>query len=321
MSFQNHINNSTNISQVGNEFLFVQMSPGIINTLLLTVGLCQMYVGIEIAHPVYAVLFSNLTVTLLSSLIDVFVFPFITILKYAVLVIGNNVTCFLFHCCSWCVLSFLRFLYIVNPDWLHNKFPNAKTLCILAIFSQFSIFLFSYGIVLGTAMYFGWPYKRAVDLTSQQRLIRIGTILITYFSLVGTSCVFYILILRKRGKLGINNVGTLDQESGLKFEAQESTPVNQKGNTKSKIKPSQMFNTNPISFSNTSTAEDVIPKIILKQRCLSFSDISSFTMEENQNKRSKSNEELNHACNNVDKWNITNTESKEALNGPGKLKL
>ena len=166
MSFQNHINNSTNISQVGNEFLFVQMSPGIINTLLLTVGLCQMYVGIEIAHPVYAVLFSNLTVTLLSSLIDVFVFPFITILKYAVLVIGNNVTCFLFHCCSWCVLSVLRFLYILNPDWLHQKFPNAKTLCILAIFSQFSIFFFSYGIVLGTAMYFGWPSKRAIDLTS-----------------------------------------------------------------------------------------------------------------------------------------------------------
>jgi hypothetical protein len=316
MSLQIDINNSTSISRVENELLFVQISPGIINTLLLTVGLCQMYVGIEIAHPVYAVLFSNLTVTLFSSLIDVFVFPFITTLRYAVLVIGNNVTCFLFHCCSWCVLSVLRFLYIVNPDWLHNKFPNPKTLCVLAIFGQFFIFLFSYGIILGTAMYFGWPYKRAIDLTSQQRLIRIGTILITYFSLVGTSCIFYILILRKRGKLGINNVGTLDQESDLKIEVQESTLVNQNGNTKSNINPSQMFNTNPISFSNTSAAEDVIPKINIKQRCLSFSDISSFIMEENQTKRSKSNEELN----NVDKWNVTNTEIKEALNGPGKLK-
>jgi hypothetical protein len=319
MSFQNHINNSTNISQVENEFLFVQMSPGIINTILLTVGLCQMYFGIEIAHPVYAVLFSNLTVTLLSSLIDVFVFPFITTLKYAVLVIGNNITCFLFHCCSWCVLSFLRFLTIVNPDWLHQKFPNAKTLCVLAIFSQFFIFFSSYGIVLGTAMYFGWPYKRAVDLTRKQRVIRLGTILITYLSLVGTSCLFYILILRKRGKLGINTVGVLDKETGSKIEAQESATVNQKGDTKSKISLSQLSSRNPTNVTNNLTAMEVICKINIKQRCLSFSEVSSFKMEGIQTKRSKSNEELNRY--NVNKCNITNTESKEGSIELGKFTL
>jgi hypothetical protein len=36
-----------------------------------------MYHSIEISHPVYATLFFNIIVTLLSSAIDVFVFPFV----------------------------------------------------------------------------------------------------------------------------------------------------------------------------------------------------------------------------------------------------
>ena len=118
------LQNITNISQIDNEQLYIQISPGILNIIFLSIGLCQMYFGIEIAHPVYAVLFSNLLVTFLSTMLDVFVFPFITNLKYAVLVNGNNTTCLLFHCCCWCVLSVLRYLYIIKPKWLHKTFPN-----------------------------------------------------------------------------------------------------------------------------------------------------------------------------------------------------
>ncbi len=37
MAVQDNIKNTTNISQLDNEFLFVQISPGCINTMLLSV--------------------------------------------------------------------------------------------------------------------------------------------------------------------------------------------------------------------------------------------------------------------------------------------
>ena len=301
------LQNNSNISQINNELLCLQISPGIVNIILLTIGLCQMYFGIEIAHPVYAVLFVNLLVTLLSSVIDVFIFPFVTILKYAVLVNGNNTMCFLFHFCSWCVLSFLRYMYIVNSKWLHKTFPNAKIICVLAIFNQFLIFVLTFGTVLGTVMSFGWPYKRPTDLTSRQRLVSSATILAIYFSLVGTSCFFYILILRKRGKLGINNVGILDKDSGLANEVRETffndrLTNNDRSKNKDNIKPdpnlSDFQTKNYRRFNKQLIVGKVIPKTEINKRCLSCPEVLNLIFEEtigncNQTKRCKSVEEVN----------------------------
>jgi hypothetical protein len=294
MALQNNINNSTNISQLDNELLFVQMSPGCINTILLSAGLYQMYSGIEIAHPVYAVLFCNLLVTLISSMIDVFIFPFITILKYTILVNANTTMCFLFHCCSWCVLSLLRCLYIINPKWLHEKFPNPKTLCALAIFGLFFIFILTFGTVLGTSMSFGWPYKRTTDLTSRQRLVSSSTILLTYFSLVGTSCLLYILILRKRGKLGINNVGI--SERSLKNETLEVGSGDRSNQSKTNLTHCQR--TNPRHFIIKKTSEKVTPKIQANKRSLSCTEVCNSIYEDSlrnkiQIRRSKSYEKFN----------------------------
>jgi hypothetical protein len=326
MALQDNFKNSTNISQLENEFLFVQMSPGCINTFLLSVGLYQMYSGIEIAHPVYAVLFCNLLVTLISSMIDVFIFPFITILSYSVLVNGSCITCFLFHCCSWCILSCLRYLYIVHSKWLHDRLPNSRTVCVIAILSIFCIFLLTSGAVLGVVMSFGWPYQRAADMSATQRMINAGAILTTYFSLVGASCFFYISVLRKRGKLGINNVGILEEE--LKNETLEAcsdyrlansivnsrTFCKQSDNKSITTTMSQALGTDPRYFINKLTTENVTHKVKIKKRCLSCSDVVNFELETRKtysSRRTNSNDEL--YSNTITEWDSrrTNIKSQE----------
>ena len=48
--------------------------PEFCNCLLLGIGLYEMYQGIEIGHPVYAILFSNLLVAFIFSFIGIFAF-------------------------------------------------------------------------------------------------------------------------------------------------------------------------------------------------------------------------------------------------------
>jgi hypothetical protein len=171
-----------------------------------------MYNGIEISHPIYATLFCNMVITLLSSVIDVFIFPFVTNFKYSTLVNGNSVLCLLFHFCSWFVLSVLRYFYIVYPDQLHQRFPEPKVLSSIAIISDILIFTINCAGMLGTLMYFGWPQIKMYYMPTTHKIISISTILSIYVLLLSLSCCFYILILRKRGKLGINQVAVLNKE-------------------------------------------------------------------------------------------------------------
>ena len=199
-----------------NDFNFVPLIPSVVNIAFLVTGTCQMYLGIEINHPIYCTLFLNLIVTLVSSLIDVLIFPFLSLaVKYSALVNGNGVVCLLFHCCSWSISSVLRYFYIMHPNWLHRKFPEARTLSLLATVSIFAIFSLSFGTILGTVMYCGWPYKRRNEMSSSEKVICTSSILTIYLSLVGSSCIFYVLILRKRGKLGINHVGSIEASTSF----------------------------------------------------------------------------------------------------------
>ena len=50
-------------------------------------------------------------------------------------------------------------------------------------------------------------------MAAREKLISISTILFNYVFLLSLSCFFYGMILRHRGKLGINNVGIIDQTS------------------------------------------------------------------------------------------------------------
>ncbi len=75
------------------EVVFIPIFLELFNIIMLIAGICLLYLGIEISHPVYGLLFSNLIVTTISSLINVFVFPFVKTIQYNTLVNGNNSTC------------------------------------------------------------------------------------------------------------------------------------------------------------------------------------------------------------------------------------
>jgi hypothetical protein len=168
-----------------------------------------MYNGIEISHPIYATLFCNILITLLSSIIDVFVYPFLPNFKYSTLVNGSSVLCMLFQFCSWFVLSVLRYFYIVYPDQLHQRFPETKLLTCIAIISDILLFAISCTGMLGTWMYFGWPKIKVYHMPTTHKIISLAVTLLVYVLLLSLSCCLYCLILCKRGTLGINKVAVL----------------------------------------------------------------------------------------------------------------
>ena len=82
--------------------------PEVFNIVLLSFGIVQMYNGIEIDHPVYKVLFTNLVVTLASSVACVATFFVNTVWKFSSLLNAINYCGLMFHYSSWCVISILR---------------------------------------------------------------------------------------------------------------------------------------------------------------------------------------------------------------------
>ena len=111
----------------------ISVLPEYFNLFLLSCGIYGMYQGIEISHPLYAVLFQNLIVSLISTLLDIIVFWFISNYKYVIFANILNVFSLFFHCTSWCVTSGLRFVYIIYGDWFNNWIPNQKLQCSSAV--------------------------------------------------------------------------------------------------------------------------------------------------------------------------------------------
>lgn len=196
------------------------------NSIMLLIGIYHMYFGIEISHPVYGILFGNLIIALSSSLINIFVFPFVTDFKYSTLVNGSSVTYLVFYLSCWLVLSVLRYLYIIKTNWLHEKFTETKTLLLVAYVGVFSVFTVSYASILGTLMGYGWPAIKATDMPTMNKIICIAIIFVNFIFLLGGSCIFYIAILRKRGKLGKNHISSfkVTQNDGISATNRLPTP-------------------------------------------------------------------------------------------------
>ena len=67
------------------------------------------YTGIEICHPVYAIIFCDLIASLASSLTNLSSFALsIVSFKFMAIAYGNALICVQFYCCCWFVLSVLR---------------------------------------------------------------------------------------------------------------------------------------------------------------------------------------------------------------------
>ncbi len=176
-----------------NDGSLILICPEFVNIALLSTGIFQMFNGIEINHPVYHVLFINLIVTLVSSLITIFAFPFNNV-KYSTVVNAINGFTLLFHCCCWAIVSALRYLYIMKKKWLEEHYPDQKQIKYLSTISLFCLFLFCSGANLSVITMCGWPKHKIFEANYVQILISVTSVLGTYIGLLAISFVFYILI-------------------------------------------------------------------------------------------------------------------------------
>ena len=114
--------------------------PDIANLLFLTIGLFVMYNGIEIRHPIYAVLFVNILVAALSALINIVCINLVDKSIFLVIANASNTWYMLFHCTTWSVTSVLRYLYILHDRWIDKTFPDQRRLTSVSILAVFLIF-------------------------------------------------------------------------------------------------------------------------------------------------------------------------------------
>ena len=106
------IENSNSLAKI----MFVV--PEYINVFLVITALYGMYQGIEIKHPLYSILFSNMIITLATSLVDIIAYGLIPINKYVIVTNIMNSQSVQYHCSSWCLTTVLRYVYIFHEDWI-----------------------------------------------------------------------------------------------------------------------------------------------------------------------------------------------------------
>ncbi len=133
-------------------FLFV---PELINIAFLLLGLYGMYRGIEIQHPLYAILFFNLIVPLITSSINIIVYGFSTLDQYIKVSNLTNALSVYFHGTCWLLSSFIRYLYIMHNDWLFSKFPDIRKQCFIAIGIEIALTILLMMPLVGTAILLG----------------------------------------------------------------------------------------------------------------------------------------------------------------------
>jgi len=171
----------------------------ICSALLFTVSYYT-YKGIEIRHPVYAILFCDLIVALASSLTNAVILPFVPTYKYTGLANGNNMFCLIFHFCCWLILSIQRYLYITKKTWLDTKFPEPDSLLKISLMSLIILYIISAGSSITTAIYFGYPKVKIMDMSLEHKITWVIVLLCNFVIMLLVSCWCYVQILRQRGK-------------------------------------------------------------------------------------------------------------------------
>jgi hypothetical protein len=171
------------------------------------------YKGIEIKHPVYAVIFCDLIVALATSLANAVIFPFMSTYKYTNLSNGSNMFCLIFHSCCWCILSIQRYVYITKKAWLEEKFPDLGRLLKVSLLSLMTLVTLNVTSYLVTIVYFGYPQVKVMDTSLEHKIACVMVLLCYFVGMFIVSCWCYFEILRKRGKLGHNIVDIIDNEN------------------------------------------------------------------------------------------------------------
>ncbi len=88
---------------------------------LLLMGIYGMYKGIEITHPIYALLISNLIFPFVGTALNLFLFAAIPFEDWTRLAMTVNVICTVFHITSWSTISVLRYVFIKHQERQHQN--------------------------------------------------------------------------------------------------------------------------------------------------------------------------------------------------------
>jgi len=194
------------------EVIIATMVCDSLNIVVLLCGICQMYLAIEIGHPVYATLFCNLISVILASAVEISAVPFLQYIRVKTFVKNCTAFVIIFHACTWLVMSVLRYLYIVHNHWVDKNFPDARKLTILSLCLTYFIFCISTFTFLPLFLINKWPYIEVVEMDLEDRIFCSIAFLASYSSILGISSIFYILILHQKGSIGKNCVGVHPSE-------------------------------------------------------------------------------------------------------------
>jgi hypothetical protein len=115
----------------------VLLLPEYANLLLFIVGIFGMFNGVEISHPIFSVLFTNVVIGLISTFSNIFGFIFLKFDHYIGYSNGCNGIFLSFHCSVWCITSILRYIYILHSDWIDEKFADQRKLSVISVASVF----------------------------------------------------------------------------------------------------------------------------------------------------------------------------------------
>ena len=130
------MDNQTSFSNLSLVLQYSLIAPEYLNFPFLSMSIYGMYQGIEIQHPLYAVLFLNLIVSLGTTIIHLIGFSVLPIEKFIILSNLLNSQSLYFYCTSWCVTSVIRYVYIFHEDWLHSAIPGTRIKCFLAVMTS-----------------------------------------------------------------------------------------------------------------------------------------------------------------------------------------
>ena len=107
-------------------FRFLTVSIEIIEWPIILFGVLGMFFSLEISHPVFSVLFCNLSASFICSSLNIITLLATSFRFYTKTAIMFNFVCYVFHCCCWCVISILRFMLLVKKDWTNRRFPDLR---------------------------------------------------------------------------------------------------------------------------------------------------------------------------------------------------
>lgn len=99
--------------------------PDCVGIFILLLAVFGMYYGIEVRHPLYAILYANLIFALLCSLTS-----------------------------AWGMTSIIRYIWLYHNDWIHSLIPNPTAQCLISI-----LWLFCAYVIVATApTWYAWYF-------------------------------------------------------------------------------------------------------------------------------------------------------------------